>query len=74
MKYKILTTSVSRWGEGWQFGDIVDIDNDAARVPLQNGEITLYVEEVKNELACPDCGKECKSKVGLVSHLRTHKK
>jgi len=73
MKYKILTTSVSRWGEGWQFGDIVDIDNDAARVPLQNGEITPYVEEV-NELACPSCGKVCKNKTGLAAHKRNCEK
>ena len=26
-----------------------------------------------NELICPVCGKQCKTKLGLVSHMRVHK-
>ena len=45
MKFKILTHDNNRWGEGWKFGDIVDMDYEAARVPLENGEIEPFTEE-----------------------------
>ena len=44
MKFRILTHDRGRWGEGWQFGDIVDIDHEAARVPLENREIELFTK------------------------------
>ncbi|MFA6790195.1 MAG: C2H2-type zinc finger protein [Parcubacteria group bacterium] len=83
MKYRILTTKGSRWGEGWQYGDIVEMDFPAARVPLMNGEIEEVKEEIKKEVnpeketeegfKCEVCGKVCKNKIGLQSHMRTHK-
>jgi len=51
MKFKILTHDRQRFGEGWQFGDIVDMDLEAARVPLENKEIEEFTEvEAKKEL------------------------
>lgn len=56
MKYKILKAPFKRWGEGWQVGDIVEMDAEAARVSLIDGEIepsetptmeTLEVEKPK---------------------------
>lgn len=41
MKYKILTRNPERWGEGWQYGDVVEMDTDSARAPIENGEIEL---------------------------------
>lgn len=43
MKYKVLG---GRWGEGYEVGQIIDIDLDAARVRLQLGEL----EEVKESV------------------------
>jgi hypothetical protein len=37
--YKILT---KRFAE-WKPGDIAAIDDEAAKIPLENGEIVLYV-------------------------------
>lgn len=81
MKYRILTTKGSRWGEGWQFGDIVEMDFPAARVPLMNKEIEEVKEETKEPkeepkeegFKCEICGKVCKNKIGMQSHMRTHK-
>jgi hypothetical protein len=47
MKYKILTTNRYRWGEGWQYGDIVEMDNDSSAVPFQNREIEVFNEQVE---------------------------
>lgn len=78
MKYKIEKAPAGRWGEGYQVGDIVSFDEEAARVPLEKGEISEFIEEVqKKEIQeeqveekyiCSKCGKECKSKIGLVAH------
>lgn len=88
MSYRILTVSNSRWGEGWKYGDIVEMDFEAARVPLQKHEIEP-VEEFKKEVVaevkeekkeeptgefvCVVCQKVCKNKLGLTSHMRSHK-
>lgn len=53
-------------------GEIAAIDDEAARVPLERGEIVL-VEEEKGFI-CDVCEKECKSKAGLNAHKRTHEK
>jgi hypothetical protein len=85
--YKILTTSPSRWGEGWQYGQIVPMDEPAARIPLERGEIELYgetlepvipKEDIKKEtnsevFICDICGKVCKKKIALIGHKRSHK-
>lgn len=42
MKYKVLG---GRWGEGYEVGQIIDIDLDAAKVRLELGEL----EEVKGK-------------------------
>jgi len=76
MKYKILT---NRFAE-WKYGDIADMDDEAARVPLEIGEIIPYIEgqeEEKKEIetfVCDVCGKVCKNKLGLNSHRRQHVK
>lgn len=45
MKYKVLG---GRWGEGYNVGDIIDIDLEAARVRLELGELEeAKIEEVK---------------------------
>lgn len=31
------------------------------------------VKETTDSLTCPDCGKEAKSKIGLIAHKRSHK-
>jgi hypothetical protein len=43
--YRILT---KRFAE-WKPGDIAAIDNEAARVPLEKGEIELYVPGIVDE-------------------------
>lgn len=48
MKYKVLVDN--RFGEGWQSGDIVEMDENSARVPLERGEIELYGNDVLNEI------------------------
>jgi len=42
MKYKVLG---GKWGEGYEVGQIIDIDLDAAKVRLELGEL----EECKND-------------------------
>ncbi len=60
-RYKILTTQRGRWGEGWQYGDLVDLDDGAAKVPLEKGEIVrvpgyrCYFED--KLFTCDLCGK-----------------
>lgn len=44
MKYKVLVNG--RFGEGWKAGDIVAMDDEAARVPLEEGAIEPYDESV----------------------------
>lgn len=38
MKYKVLTDRFAEWNPG----DIADIDDEAARVPLEAGEVVPY--------------------------------
>jgi len=53
MKYKILTRKQNRWGEGYQYGDIVEFDEEAARVPLERNEIEAIngVKEINRFVA-----------------------
>ncbi len=41
--------------------------------PEPPSEVTESPQDVVNKLACPDCGRECKSLSGLKSHMKTHK-
>ena len=50
MKFRILG---GLWGEGWLAGDVVSIDEDAARVRLKLGEIEQVGEEVELEKVEP---------------------
>jgi phosphorylcholine metabolism protein LicD len=43
MKYKVLVDN--RFGEGWKKGDIVEMDENSARVPLDEGSIARFGEE-----------------------------
>lgn len=75
MKYKILTRRFAEFA----YGEIADIDAEAARVPLENGEIEAIEvkteeEKEKEELTCEVCGKICKNIGGYKSHMRSHKK
>lgn len=36
---------IPRFGEGWKTGEIVAMDYEAARVPLEQGEVELYEEK-----------------------------
>ena len=78
--YRILTNRFAEWNEG----DYAAMDDEAARVPLEMGEIEPvgtknHTNSIQNpELepdgyVCSECGKVCKSKAGLSAHLRTHK-
>lgn len=69
MKYKILTNRFSEWS----YGDIADIDFEAARVALEKGEIVPF-KESEAEFVCEECQKVCKNKLGLSAHMRSHKK
>lgn len=74
-----------RFGEGWKIGDVVAMDDEAVRVPLEEGSVELVnnekekVVEIKevpkfeDVFVCNVCGKVCKNKVGYTSHLRSHK-
>ena len=44
-----------------------------ARLREQDAEKIVALKP-KPDLECPDCGKACKSNLGLHSHMRTHKK
>lgn len=67
--------------EGWQFGDIINMDMPAAKAALENGELEIVDEREsvrpmpKPELpfSCDICGQVCKSKLGLNAHKRKHK-
>lgn len=41
----------NRFGEGWKVGDIVGMDDEAARVPLENGEAELVIDGFKEAKA-----------------------
>jgi len=71
MLYKILT---DRFAE-FDLGDVVGIDDKAAQIALEKGEIEPVKEEEKEvaEFECEICGKVCKNKVGLLAHKRSHK-
>lgn len=86
MKYRVLVNH--RFGEGWQAGDIVEMDEYAARVPLEEGALEVFLvadapaqpAEVQDEtaqdidpLACAVCGFIAKTKAGAKSHARKHK-
>lgn len=46
-KVRILTEDKKRWGEGWQYGDVVELDMVAAQAALEKGELEIVDEEVK---------------------------
>ncbi|MEA1925848.1 MAG: C2H2-type zinc finger protein [Patescibacteria group bacterium] len=77
MYYKILTNRFAEWNKG----DVADIDAEAARVPLEDGEIEpakemaeeMLGENPKAKFICEICGKVCKNNAGLIAHMRSHK-
>lgn len=55
---------------------IEDISNNV-EINTESTEIETIIEneeekEQSNELICPICQKECKSKSGMAAHMRTH--
>lgn len=70
--YRVLKNG--RFGEGWAAGDVVPMDWEAARVPLEEGSIELVsyekpVKEEVKEFKC-ECGKSFKNQGGLNLHKR----
>lgn len=45
-KFKVLLNG--RFGEGWKTGDIIEMDWNAARVPVEEGALEIYIS--KSEL------------------------
>lgn len=43
-KVKVISSRF-RNSEGWQPGDVVAMDEESARVPLENGEVELVAEK-----------------------------
>lgn len=74
-----------RFGEGWKIGDVVAMDWESARVPLEEGSVEMVsespeivaVKEVETKqtevFICTECGKVCKNKIGLSGHMKSHK-
>ena len=52
MKYRVLTNRFAEWNEG----DIADMDWEAARVPLELGEIEPYEENSNSAPLSPKVG------------------
>ena len=70
--YRVLKSG--RFGEGWKAGEIVPMDWEAARVPLEEGSIELVSydkpePEVEKTFKC-ECGKSFKNQGGLNLHQR----
>ena len=64
-------------------GNVVEVSQQLYQKMLKKGEVVRTIEaepkpepksEPKNEFVCPVCGKVCKSKLGLIAHMRIHKK
>lgn len=85
MKYRVLVNN--RFGEGWKAGDVVDMDYEAARVPLQEKAIEIYREGdiIKEQIDLGDIAgnavmvekyycKECKKEFKSLAGLRNHKR
>lgn len=53
---------------------ILDMSKEDFDRLIAKGMKFSIVEEELNELECSICGKVCKSKLGLASHLRSHYK
>ncbi len=51
----------------------VEPEPESVVEPEPMPEATESTPEATNDLVCPVCGKECKSALGLKSHMRTHK-
>ena len=47
---------------------------DSKPMPLAYAYSSAVVPQVKPQYICPDCGRDCKSGIGLASHGRTHKR
>ena len=67
MKYKIIK---GRFGEGWKPGDVVDMDFNAARVRVEDGDIEPYREDV--DFKCSECEFIAKNANGLRLHNKKH--
>lgn len=78
MKYRIIKER--QWLEGWRIGDIVDMDEEAARECLIRNEIEEYKPDTiittpeKTTKECILCHKEFTNGKGLNMHtIRVHK-
>lgn len=62
MRYRILING--RFGEGWKKGEIVAIDDEAARVPLEEGVIEPVEDEPRKKMGRPPKIKEYAEQAG----------
>lgn len=60
--YKILKAPAGRWGEGWQVGDVVEMDPMAADKAVREGEIVSVPDPKKKDPEKKDPEKTVKSR------------
>lgn len=60
----------------YEKGEVRDVPDSLVKLHPKNFKRVGVVEEEpqsKSVLVCPECGKECKSELGMRSHSRIHK-
>ena len=64
-------------GQTWEIINIAvpkAVPEEEIKIYKPKEQETLKEEKTSNELECKVCGKVCKSKTGLIAHMRTHNK
>ncbi len=56
-------------GQTWQIIDIATENNIEKQEEIKN----KTEEQDEQKFICPECGKVCKSQIGLNAHIKTHK-
>lgn len=77
-KYLVLRNCFTEECRYFKKGEVVELPESMYKYEknfrLVDRSMTEPPPEPKNELVCQVCGKECKSKFGLQSHIRVHNK